>query len=89
MTQKPVVLSPHAQDMAAERRIAEDWIVQVVRAPTLTEPDPTRPGAVRAFGPIAAFGDRMLRVVYCDIGSEYEVITVFFDRRATRRSRRS
>ena len=88
MADKPIILSPHAQDMAAERRIAEEWIVGVVRNPILTEPHPRRPGAVRAFGQIAAFGNRMLRVVYCDAGIEYEVITVFFDRRATRRSRK-
>jgi hypothetical protein len=42
-------------------------------------------GAIRAFGRVAAFGNRMLRVVYYDAGTEYRIITVFFDRRASRR----
>ena len=47
--------------------------------------DPTQPGAIRAFRRIAAFGNRVLRVVYYDAGSEYRIITVFFDRQASRR----
>jgi len=84
---KPIVLSTHVQHSAAERKIAEEWIAQVVRNPVTRKPDPTRPGATRAFGPIAAFGNRMLRVVYYDVETEYQVVTVFFDRRATRRRR--
>jgi uncharacterized protein YuzE len=53
---KAIALSTHAQHSAAERKIAEEWIAQVVRNPVTREPDPTRPGATRAFGPIAAFG---------------------------------
>jgi hypothetical protein len=80
-----IVLSRHAQHVVGERKLAQEWIAQVIRNPDFTQPDPTQPGAIRAFGRIAAFGNRMLRVVYYDAGTEYRIITVFFDRRASRR----
>jgi hypothetical protein len=82
---KPIVLSKHAQDMIDERKIPFEWIEHALRHPIFEEPDRRNPGAVRAYAPIAAFGNRMLRVVYYDSGSEIRVITLFFDRRATRR----
>jgi hypothetical protein len=82
---KPIILSRHAQHVIGERKLAQEWIAGVIRAPAFTEPDPTQPGAIRAFGRVAAFGNRMLRVVYYDAGTEYRIITVFFDRRASRR----
>jgi hypothetical protein len=85
VTAKPIVLSRHAQHVVDERKLADEWIAEVIRNPAFIEPDPTQPGAIRAFGRIAAFGNRMLRVVYYDTGSEYRIITVFFDRRASRR----
>jgi hypothetical protein len=85
VTVKPIVLSRHAQRVVSERRLAEEWIAEVIRNPAFTKPDPTQPGAIRAFGRVAAFGNRMLRVVYYDAGMEYRIITVFFDRRASRR----
>jgi hypothetical protein len=85
---KPIVLSSHARHNAAERKIAEEWIAQAVRRPAFTEADPLHIGAVRAFAPIAAFGNRILRVVYYNAGIEYRVITLFFDRRASRRRQR-
>ena len=87
MPDLPIVLSNHARDMIGEREIPLHWIEQVLRNPAFTEPDPRHPGAVRAYAPIGAFGDRMLRVVYYDNGTEIRVITLFFDRRATARSR--
>jgi Domain of unknown function (DUF4258) len=84
---KPIVLSLHARHVVVERKLAEEWIAQVVQSPEFTEPDPTQPVAVRAFGRIAAIGNGTLRVVYYDTGTEYRVITVFFDRRAARRRR--
>ncbi len=85
MTDGPIVLSKHAQDMVGERKIPAEWIEHVLRHPIFEEPDRQNPGAVRAYAPIAAFGNRMLRVVYYDNGVEIRVITLFFDRRATRR----
>ena len=74
--------------MVDEREIPRDWIERVLDAPVFEEPDTTHIGATRAFAPIAEFGNRMLRVVYYDTGVAKRVITLHFDRRATRRSRR-
>jgi len=82
---KPIVLSRHARRVVDERKLAEEWIAQAIASPAFTEPDPTQPGAIRAFRRIAAFGNRVLRVVYYDAGTHYRVITVFFDRQASRR----
>ena len=84
MTDKPIVLSRHAQHVVDERKLAEEWIAEAIASPDFTEPDPTQPG-IRAFRRIAASGNRALRVVYYDAGTEYRIITVFFDRHASRR----
>jgi len=55
--------------MVDEREITLQWIEQVLRNPVFEESDPRHPGAVRAYAPIAAFGNRMLRVVYYDRGT--------------------
>jgi hypothetical protein len=89
MPDKPVLLSKHAQDMVDEREIPLDWIDYVLTNAAFEEPDTTHAGATRAYAPIAEFGNRMLRVVYYDSGTIIRVITLHFDRRATRRSRRS
>jgi hypothetical protein len=80
VTDKPIVFSRHAQRVVDERKLAEEWIAEAIPSLTFTEPDPMQPGAIRAFRRIAAFGNRVLRVVYYDAGAEYRVITVFFDR---------
>ena len=85
MTEKPIVLSRHAQRVVDERKLAEEWIAEEIGGPAFTEPDPAQPGAIRAFRRIAAFGNRVLRVVYYDAGTEYRITTVFFDRHASGR----
>jgi hypothetical protein len=74
--------------MVDERKIPLEWIERVIESPTFEEPDTEHPGATRGYAPISEFGNRMLRVVHYDAGSAVRVITLFFDRRATRRSRR-
>ncbi len=64
MADKPIALSKHAKDMLDERKIDPYWIEHVLRCPVFEEPDTRHIGAVRAYAPIAAFGNRMLRVVY-------------------------
>ena len=73
--------------MVDEREIALEWIERVLQSPVFEEADPRHLGAVRAYAPIAEFGNRMLRVVYYDTGREIRVITLFFDRRATAKVR--
>jgi len=87
MVGKPLVLSKHAQEMIEEREISLEWIEHVLQSRIFEEPDRQTPGAIRAYAPIAAFGNRVLRVVYVETGSAIRVITLFFDRRATRRMR--
>ncbi len=87
MADKPILLSKHAQDMLDEREIPLEWIERVLANPIFEEPDTNHPGATRAYAPIIEFGNRMLRVVYYDSGLAVRVVTLFFDRRATRRSR--
>jgi hypothetical protein len=65
---KPIVLSRHARHVD-ERKLVEEWIAHAIANPAFTEPDPTQPGAIRAFRRIAAFGNRVLRVVYYDAGT--------------------
>ena len=55
---KPIILSKHAQDMVDERDIVPEWIEQVLRKSRFE--DPRHPGAVRAYAPVAEFGNRML-----------------------------
>ena len=87
MLGKPLVLSKHAQDMMVEREIPQEWIEHVLQNRIFEEPDRQTPGAIRAYAPIAAFGNRVLRVVYIETGLAIRVITLFFDRRATIRMR--
>ena len=74
--------------MIEEREIPQEWIEHVLQSRIFEEPDRHTPGAIRAYAPIAAFGNRVLRVVYVETESVIRVITLFFDRRATRRMRR-
>jgi hypothetical protein len=67
------------------RGISEDWVVKVLETPDWTEPDPTRPGNMLAFGRVPEFGNRLLRVVYHDGTEERRIITAFFDRGRARR----
>jgi hypothetical protein len=87
VTDKPIVFTRHAQRVVAERKLAAAWITEAIARPAFTEPDPAQPGAIRAYRRIAAFGNRVLRVVYYDARTEYRFVTVFFDRRTPRRRR--
>jgi uncharacterized protein DUF4258 len=77
MAGKPLLLSKHAQDMLEERKIPLEWIEHVLQNRVHEEPDRQHPGAIRAYAPIAAFGNRILRVVYYDTGPAIRVITLF------------
>ena len=77
---KPIILSPHAHQMIAERSIQVDWIERVIAAPESTAPDLSDPVRMCAFGKIDEFGGRWLRVVYVETGEMTRVITAFFDR---------
>ena len=55
----------HALAVTEERAIRREWVEAVLARPEWTEPDRLSPGVTLAFGRIAEFGDRVLRVV-CD-----------------------
>jgi len=70
MVGKLLMLSKHAQDMIEEREIPLEWIEHVLQSRIFEEPDRQTPGAIRAYAPIAAFGNRVLRVVYVEPGRQ-------------------
>ena len=84
LAMKPIVFTFHAPVRMAERAIAAEWIERTVREPTWTEPDPKDPHAERRYRPVPEFGDRVLRVVVAETAAAIRVITVTFDRGATR-----
>ena len=82
-----ITLTAHALEKLEERDIAVEWIARTVTEPVFTEPDPTQPGAVRAFKVIPECGSRVLRVVYIDEGDEGDerrIITAFLVRSRSR-----
>lgn len=70
----------HALAVMEERAIRREWIEAVLARPEWTEPDRSQPGVTLAFGRIAEFGDRILRVVYDEDATGRRIITTFFDR---------
>ena len=81
-----VTITAHAADQMKVRGIDRAWVEATLSAPEATEPDP-RSGRVRLFRAVPEFGGRVLRVVVERRGHDVEVVTVHFDRSATRRSR--
>ena len=82
-----VTITAHAASQMEARGIARPWVEATLSAPEATEPDP-RPGRIRLFRAVPEFGGRILRVVAERKGADVEVVTVHFDRAATKRSRR-
>jgi hypothetical protein len=60
-------------------------VERVLAEPLVTEPDPAVSGRMLAFGRVAEFGGRVLRVVYEQQDEGILVVTVFWDRNAGRR----
>ena len=85
---KPIVFTFHAAAQMQRRAIAPEWIERAARDPAWTEPDPEDPHAERRYRPVPEFGDRVLRVVVAETATAIRVITVTFDRGATRRHAR-
>jgi hypothetical protein len=80
MTDPRIEFTRHAREMLAERGIRREWVNLTILDPAAIEPDPSRPGVLRAFRRIAERGNLFLRVVYTQAGETVRVITVFFDR---------
>ncbi|HEY1932579.1 MAG TPA: ATP-grasp domain-containing protein [Acetobacteraceae bacterium] len=54
----------HAERELRRRAIAHEWVETTIATPARTEPDPRDPTLTRSFKAIAAFGNRMPRVVH-------------------------
>jgi hypothetical protein len=79
-----LLFTKHAEDMLVERKIDRAWVVATISDPESIEPDPARPGVLRAFRRIPEHGNRFLRVAYVSTGDTMRVVTVFFDRKRRR-----
>jgi len=75
-----VIYTKHALTVMDERGILRQWVEAVLDHPDWSEADATQDGVLFAFGRIADFGDRILRVVYGKDPLGIRVITAFFDR---------
>jgi hypothetical protein len=72
----------HGREAVETRDIAIEWIEATIDAPDSTNRDPRHPDLVRCYRAIAAFGGRVLRVVYRSDGDDICVVTAHFDRGA-------
>ena len=77
-----VRLTKHAREAMEVRSIPLDWVEDAITAPDWRRPDPAFPDRTRSYKAIAAFGNRVLRVVHRPDGPDTVVITVHFDRGA-------
>jgi len=78
------VPTAHASEMLKERGISPAWVSAVLAAPESVEPDRLDPSLQHALGRIPDHGNRVLRVVFDPSTSPVRLVTVFFDRKASR-----
>jgi hypothetical protein len=78
------VLTVHAAQMAQERGIKYEWICMVLRDPSATHPDVGDVKLTHVLRRISDYGNRMLRLVIDSTQNPPRVITLFFDRKASR-----
>ncbi len=75
------VLTEHARDALAKRRILTGWMERALTTPELIEVDPIDANLEHRLMHIAEFDNRVLRVVVNVTVIPPRVVTVFFDRR--------
>ena len=68
-------LTNHAQRELRRRAIELGWVEATIAAPNRTETDPRDPSLTRSFKVVAAFGNRVLRVVHRPDGDDVLVVT--------------
>ena len=73
-------LTTHAQTVAANRAIKNEWITSTLSAPELRLPDREDPELVHSLAKIPEHGNRVLRVVYNASTEPVLIVTVYFDR---------
>jgi len=74
-------LTAHAKDALAKRQIALEWMEQVLSAPEWTERDPADADLEHRLAHVAAFGNRVLRVIVNVKIDPPRIVTAYFDRR--------
>lgn len=75
-----LIYSHHATQMLSERGIRPEWVKRTIEEPDAIEPDPIRPGTMKAFRAVTENSNRILRVVYTEAEDTIKIITAFFDR---------
>ena len=82
---KKLVFTHHAEEKLLRQGLRREWIESTARHPLWSEPDPFDAEVERRFGPIEAFGSRILRVAVVETEAHIRVISAFFDRGARRK----
>jgi hypothetical protein len=77
-------LTAHAAQMARERGIKFEWIRTVLENPGTTLPDARDENLTHVLRRIPEHGNCMLRLVIDSARMPIRVITLFFDRKASR-----
>jgi hypothetical protein len=73
------VLSKHAEVSATEREILLEWIREALEEPELREADIREAGVELFYARIAAYGNRVLKVVVNVQVDPWRVMSVYFD----------
>jgi hypothetical protein len=79
-----IKLSKHTTDEMGGRKIMLSYIEDALASPDRVTGDPTDPMLTRSYKAIAAFGNRMLRIVHRPDGADVFVVTAHWDRGAKR-----
>ena len=74
----------HAAEMLHERGVLPAWVSEALACPDSMEPDRQDPALKHTLRRIQAHGNRVLRVVFDPASLPIRVVTVFFDRKASR-----
>lgn len=79
------VLTEHAEQAIAKRKIPLEWIERVLTTPQRTEPDRNDPQLRHALGRVPEHEGRVLRVVYNETTVPWRIVTIYFDRNQRKR----
>ncbi|MFQ6028865.1 MAG: DUF4258 domain-containing protein [Dehalococcoidia bacterium] len=74
------VLTQHAADVLAKRRIPLEWVERTIRTPERVEADEVDDELEHRLAQIPEYGNRVLRVIVNRVTNPERVITVYFDR---------
>ena len=83
--QTEFVLTSHARDMLKERNISEDWLWQTLDSPDKIELGTE--GNLHYLRAIQAQDNRVLRIIVNNKVTPFRIVTVFFDRRLSNKTR--